>query len=122
MNKDTRPWGKFETIDLGPRHRVKKITVKPEGVLSLQRHYHRAEHWVVISGTALIVKGNEELMLTENQSAYIEPYEVHRLVNPGKIPLEIIEVQTGSYLGEDDIERLEDVYGRETENESNMDK
>jgi len=107
-----RPWGTYECIDQAERFQVKRITVKPGGTLSLQKHHHRAEHWVVVKGTALITKGDETLMLSENQSTYIPLGVVHRLQNPGKIPLEIIEVQSGSYLGEDDIVRIEDDYGR----------
>lgn len=112
MDKDTRPWGTFEVLDKGERHQVKRIVVKPGGILSLQKHFHRAEHWIVVKGTAQVVKGRTNHMLSENQSIYIELGEVHRLENPGKIDLEIIEVQTGSYLGEDDIIRIGDVYKR----------
>ncbi|NMX23532.1 mannose-1-phosphate guanylyltransferase/mannose-6-phosphate isomerase [Dissulfurirhabdus thermomarina] len=112
-----RPWGSYEQVDAGDRFQVKRITVKPGARLSLQRHHHRAEHWVVVRGTARITRGDEVLVLTEDQSTYIPLGTVHRLENPGKIPLEIIEVQTGSYLGEDDIVRLEDAYGREGEGE-----
>ena len=108
-----RPWGSYEGIDFGSRFQVKRITVKPGASLSLQMHYHRAEHWVVVSGTAKVTRGNEEIILAENQSTYIPLGVVHRLENPGSIPLEMIEVQSGSYLGEDDIVRLDDVYGRE---------
>ncbi|MFP4212692.1 MAG: mannose-1-phosphate guanylyltransferase/mannose-6-phosphate isomerase [Desulfohalobiaceae bacterium] len=107
-----RPWGSYEGVDQEQRFQVKRITVKPGQVLSLQKHYHRAEHWVVVKGTARVVRGEEEIILTEDQSVYIPLGTVHRLENPGRIPLELIEVQTGSYLGEDDIERIEDVYGR----------
>ncbi len=107
-----RPWGSYEAIDCGARFQVKRITVNPGARLSLQRHYHRAEHWVVVSGTALVTCGEKRITLGENQSTYIPLGEVHRLENPGQIPLEIIEVQSGSYLGEDDIERLDDQYGR----------
>lgn len=107
-----RPWGFYQLIDGGPRFRVKRIVVDPGGKLSLQKHVHRAEHWVVVRGTAGVVRGDEELLLTENQSIYVSLGESHRLFNPGRIPLELIEVQTGSYLGEDDIIRLEDVYRR----------
>ena len=107
-----RPWGWFQTLDLGQRFRVKRIVVYPAGRLSLQMHHHRAEHWVVVSGTARITVGEDEKVLTENQSVYISLGQVHRLENPGLIDLELIEVQTGSYLGEDDIVRLEDVYNR----------
>jgi mannose-1-phosphate guanylyltransferase/mannose-6-phosphate isomerase len=107
-----RPWGSYENIDLGDRFRVKRITVNPGAALSLQMHYHRAEHWVVVKGTARITRGEEVFLLNEDQSTYISWGTKHRLENPGKIPLELIEVQTGSYLGEDDICRLEDIYGR----------
>ena len=107
-----RPWGTYRSIHNGDRVQVKHIMVKPGGKLSLQMHHHRAEHWVVVSGTAKIVRGDEELMLTENQSTYIPLGTQHRLENPGRIPLHLIEVQSGSYLGEDDIVRFEDTYGR----------
>ena len=107
-----RPWGWYESVDSGPRFQVKRIMVKPGGRLSLQMHHHRAEHWVVVSGTAEVTNGGKILVLTENQSTYIPLGETHRLGNPGKMPLEIIEVQSGSYLGEDDIVRFEDHYGR----------
>jgi len=107
-----RPWGWYDSIDDGHRFKVKRIQVKPGASLSLQKHHHRAEHWVVVKGTAEITNGDKVLTLTENQSTYIPLGEVHRLANPGSIPLEIIEVQSGSYLGEDDIVRFEDHYGR----------
>jgi mannose-1-phosphate guanylyltransferase / mannose-6-phosphate isomerase len=107
-----RPWGSYQRVDVGARFQVKRIVVKPGGRLSLQKHFHRAEHWVVVRGTALVTVGEREIMLHENESTYIPLGEVHRLENPGKIPLELIEVQSGSYLGEDDIVRLEDVYNR----------
>lgn len=107
-----RPWGWYDSIDEGGRFKVKRIQVKPGACLSLQKHHHRAEHWVVVSGTAEITCGDKKLLLTENQSTYIPLGEVHRLANPGTISLEIIEVQSGSYLGEDDIVRFEDHYGR----------
>jgi mannose-1-phosphate guanylyltransferase/mannose-6-phosphate isomerase len=107
-----RPWGWYDSIDEGRRFKVKRIQVKPGASLSMQKHRHRAEHWVVVSGTAEITCGDKKLLLTENQSTYIPLGEVHRLANPGSIPLEIIEVQSGSYLGEDDIVRVEDNYGR----------
>ncbi|MCP8463282.1 mannose-1-phosphate guanylyltransferase/mannose-6-phosphate isomerase [Pseudomonas sp. ZM23] len=110
-----RPWGSYDSVDMGGRFQVKHITVKPGARLSLQMHHHRAEHWIVVSGTAQVTCDDKTFLLTENQSTYIPIASVHRLANPGKIPLEIIEVQSGSYLGEDDIERLEDVYGRTTE-------
>ncbi len=107
-----RPWGWYDSIDDGHRFKVKRIQVKPKASLSLQKHHHRAEHWVVVKGTAEITCGDKVILLTENQSTYIPLGEVHRLANPGSIPLEIIEVQSGSYLGEDDIVRFEDTYGR----------
>jgi mannose-1-phosphate guanylyltransferase/mannose-6-phosphate isomerase len=107
-----RPWGTYRTLHHGHRVQVKHIMVRPGAKLSLQMHHHRAEHWVVVQGTAKIVRGNEELMLSENQSTYIPLGTAHRLENPGKIPLHVIEVQSGSYLGEDDIVRFEDHYGR----------
>lgn len=107
-----RPWGWYDSIDAGPRFQVKRIMVKPKASLSLQMHHHRAEHWIVVSGTAEVTNGDKVLLLSENQSTYIPLGTVHRLVNPGTIPLEIIEVQSGSYLGEDDIVRFQDNYGR----------
>ncbi|MEN6437997.1 MAG: mannose-1-phosphate guanylyltransferase/mannose-6-phosphate isomerase [Syntrophobacter sp.] len=107
-----RPWGYYECMDTGDRFKVKRITVNPGAALSLQMHYHRAEHWIVVKGTARIVKGEEAFLINEDQSTYIPWGTNHRLENPGKIPLELIEVQTGSYLGEDDICRFEDEYGR----------
>ena len=107
-----RPWGSYECIGSAPRYQVKKIVVNPGATLSLQLHHHRAEHWIVVSGTARVVRGDETFIISENQSTYIPLGIVHRLENPGKIALELIEVQSGSYLGEDDIERLEDTYGR----------
>lgn len=107
-----RPWGTYESIDLGQRHQVKHIVVRPGHKLSLQRHQHRAEHWVVVQGTARVVRGDEVHTLTENMSLTIPQGEVHRIENPGSEPLHVIEVQVGSYLGEDDIERLDDCYGR----------
>jgi mannose-1-phosphate guanylyltransferase / mannose-6-phosphate isomerase len=107
-----RPWGAYECIDCSERFQVKRITVNPGACLSLQRHHHRAEHWIVVKGTARITKGNEVLTVSENESTYIPLGVKHRLENPGKIPLELIEVQSGSYLGEDDIERFDDKYGR----------
>ena len=111
--KVNRPWGFYDTIDMGMRFKVKRIRVNPGASLSLQKHNKRAEHWVVISGTAKIVNDDKVLMLNENQSTYIPPGAKHRLSNPGTIPLEIIEVQSGSYIEEDDIERFDDLYGRE---------
>lgn len=107
-----RPWGWYDSICAAPRFQVKRIMVKPGASLSLQMHHHRAEHWIVVSGTAEVTCGDRKMLLTENQSTYIPLGEVHRLANPGTIPLEIIEVQSGSYLGEDDIVRFEDTYGR----------
>ncbi|QID18082.1 mannose-1-phosphate guanylyltransferase/mannose-6-phosphate isomerase [Nitrogeniibacter mangrovi] len=107
-----RPWGYYDSIDAGPRFQVKRIVVNPGAALSLQMHHHRAEHWIVVSGTAKVTRGEETLLLTENQSTYIPLGTVHRLENPGKLPLEMIEVQSGGYLGEDDIVRFDDTYGR----------
>jgi mannose-1-phosphate guanylyltransferase len=109
-----RPWGKYDCIDQGQRYQVKKLTVTPGAKLSLQIHHHRAEHWVVVSGTAKVIKGSDEFLLEENQSTYISLGEVHSLENVGSEDLELIEVQSGSYLGEDDIVRLEDKYGRKS--------
>lgn len=108
-----RPWGSYQGLARGPRFQVKRIEVRPGAALSLQLHHHRCEHWVVVSGTAKIIRNGKEILLTEDQSTYIPLGCVHRLENPGRIPLVLIEIQTGSYLGEDDIIRLEDVYGRE---------
>lgn len=110
-----RPWGDYDSVDSADRFQVKRITVKPGARLSLQMHHHRAEHWIVVKGTARVTRDNEEFLISENQSAYIPLGTRHRLENPGTIPLEVIEVQSGSYLGEDDIVRFEDVYGREEE-------
>jgi mannose-1-phosphate guanylyltransferase/mannose-6-phosphate isomerase len=110
-----RPWGAFEGIDQGPRFQVKRLTVKPGATLSLQMHHHRAEHWVVVSGTARVTRDDETFLLSENQSTYIPVGSKHRLENPGSVPLEIIEVQSGSYLGEDDIVRFDDVYNRNSD-------
>ncbi|MEJ2632423.1 MAG: mannose-1-phosphate guanylyltransferase/mannose-6-phosphate isomerase [Acidihalobacter sp.] len=107
-----RPWGSYEGISLGERFQVKRIMVKPGQSLSLQKHFHRAEHWVVVQGTARVTRGDDVFTLSENESTFIPLGVVHRLENPGRIPLEIIEVQSGAYLGEDDIVRLDDVYGR----------
>jgi mannose-1-phosphate guanylyltransferase/mannose-6-phosphate isomerase len=107
-----RPWGWYDSIDSGERFQVKRILVKPGAALSLQMHHHRAEHWIVVSGTAEVTVDGKVVLLTENQSTYIPLGAVHRLRNPGRLPLEIIEVQSGSYLGEDDIVRFEDTYGR----------
>jgi mannose-1-phosphate guanylyltransferase/mannose-6-phosphate isomerase len=113
--KVARPWGWYDRIDSGDRFQVKRIGVKPGASLSLQKHHHRAEHWIVVAGTAQVTRGEETFLLSENQSTYIPIGEVHRLTNPGKVLLEMIEVQSGTYLGEDDIVRLEDVYGRTNE-------
>ena len=110
--KVARPWGWYDSIDVGERFQVKRILVKPDAALSLQKHHHRAEHWVVVKGVAEVTRGSETFLLTENQSTYIPIGELHRLRNPGKTDLEMIEVQSGSYLGEDDIVRVEDSYGR----------
>ena len=110
-----RPWGDYEGVAAGDRFQVKQISVKPGEKLSLQMHHHRAEHWIVVEGTARVTKGDEEILLTENQSTYIPLGVTHRLENPGEIPLTLIEVQSGSYLGEDDIVRFDDIYGREEE-------
>ena len=110
--KAYRPWGHYDSVDTGDRHQTKRIVVKPGAKLSLQKHHHRAEHWVVVKGTALVTRGDEQILLTENESTYIPLGTVHRLENPGVIPLEIIEIQSGSYLGEDDIVRFGDSYGR----------
>jgi mannose-1-phosphate guanylyltransferase / mannose-6-phosphate isomerase len=110
--KVARPWGSYEGVDSGDRFQVKRIVVNPGASLSLQMHYHRAEHWIVVRGTARVVNGETTLLLSENQSTYIPLGTVHRLENPGKVPLEMIEVQSGAYLGEDDIVRFEDNYGR----------
>jgi len=108
-----RPWGFFDEIDVGERHKTKRIVVKPGASLSVQMHHHRAEHWVVVKGTALVCRGEEQMLISENQSTFIPLGVVHRLENPGVIPLEMIEVQSGSYLGEDDIVRFADRYGRQ---------
>lgn len=107
-----RPWGVYDSIDIGERYQVKRITVKPGEKLSVQMHHHRAEHWIVVSGTARVINGEKTYLVTENQSTYIPIGQIHALENPGMIPLELIEVQSGSYLGEDDIVRFEDIYGR----------
>jgi mannose-1-phosphate guanylyltransferase/mannose-6-phosphate isomerase len=107
-----RPWGSYDALESGERFQVKRIIVEPGAALSLQMHYHRAEHWVVVRGTARVTRGEETFLLTENESTYIPPGTKHRLENPGKLPLELIEVQSGAYLGEDDIVRFEDAYGR----------
>ncbi|MGB5209796.1 MAG: cupin domain-containing protein, partial [Gammaproteobacteria bacterium] len=107
-----RPWGSYDGIDQGDRFQVKRITVNPGAVLSLQMHHHRAEHWIVVQGTARVTRGEDEFLLGENESTYIPMGVNHRLENPGKVPLHLIEVQSGAYLGEDDIVRFEDTYGR----------
>jgi mannose-1-phosphate guanylyltransferase/mannose-6-phosphate isomerase len=107
-----RPWGWYDSIDSGERFQVKRIQVNPGAAISLQMHHHRAEHWVVVRGTAKVTRGDEVILVAENQSTFIPIGTTHRLENPGKVPLEIIEVQSGSYLGEDDIVRFEDLYGR----------
>jgi mannose-1-phosphate guanylyltransferase len=107
-----RPWGIYDSIDSGDRYQVKRIVVKPGAKLSVQMHHHRAEHWVVVSGTAKVTNGEKTFLVTENESTYIPIGQVHALENPGVLPLEMIEVQSGSYLGEDDIVRFEDKYGR----------
>lgn len=108
-----RPWGSYDSVHAAERYQVKRISVSPGGRLSLQKHFHRAEHWIVVRGTAQVTRGDETFLLEENQSTYIPLGVVHRLENPGKIELELIEVQSGSYLGEDDIERFDDVYRRQ---------
>jgi mannose-1-phosphate guanylyltransferase/mannose-6-phosphate isomerase len=113
--RNHRPWGYFETLNVGPRFQVKLLHVKPGGKLSMQMHHHRSEHWVVVHGTARVTVGGQERLVHENQSVYIVATEWHRLENPGKTPLELIEVQLGSYLGEDDIVRADDVYNRSPE-------
>ena len=110
--KEERPWGWYDVIDEGNRYKVKNIEVKPGSSLSLQVHHHRAEHWVVVEGTAMIQLNNDKQLLSENQSTFIPLGCKHRLSNPGKIPLKIIEVQSGPYLDEDDIERFDDDFGR----------
>ena len=107
-----RPWGKYDSIDRGDRYQAKRITVRPGAKLSVKMHHHRAEHWVVVSGTAKVTNGDRTFILSENESTYIPVGEVHALENPGSVPLEIIEIQSGSYLGEDDIVRFDDIYGR----------
>lgn len=111
-SKVYRPWGSYQGVDIGDRFQVKRIIVSPGAALSLQMHHHRAEHWIVVRGTARVTRDDETFMLTEDQSTYIPIGATHRLENPGNIPLELIEVQSGSYLGEDDIVRFEDIYGR----------
>ena len=110
--KDHRPWGWFESLAIGDRFQVKRIVVHPGAALSLQSHHHRAEHWIVVQGTAKVTIDKETRLVTENQSVYIPLGAIHRMENPGKLAIVLIEVQTGSYLGEDDILRYEDVYAR----------
>ena len=107
-----RPWGSYDSLEKGPRFQVKRIIVKPGEETSLQIHYHRAEHWIVVKGTAKVTIDGKTILLTENESTFIPIGKSHAIANPGKIPLELIEVQSGSYLGEDDIVRIEDKYGR----------
>jgi len=112
LPRDYRPWGWFESLVVGKRFQVKRIVVHPGAALSLQSHHHRSEHWIVVEGTAEVTVDDEVKLVTENQSVYIPLGAVHRMVNPGKVPMVLIEVQTGSYLGEDDIIRYEDIYAR----------
>ena len=112
LPRDYRPWGWFESLVIGPRFQVKRIVVNPGGQLSLQSHHHRSEHWIVVQGTARVTVGQEVQLVSENQSVFIPLGTTHRLENPGKLPMVLIEVQTGSYLGEDDIVRYEDAYAR----------
>jgi mannose-1-phosphate guanylyltransferase/mannose-6-phosphate isomerase len=112
FSRDHRPWGWFESLARGDRFQVKRIVVKPGAALSLQSHHHRSEHWIVVQGTARVTVGEEVRLVTENQSIYIPLGSRHRMENPGKLPMVLIEVQTGAYLGEDDIVRYEDVYRR----------
>lgn len=113
MNKTTkRPWGAYTVLETGPYYKIKKVEVNPSHKLSLQKHMHRSEHWVVVSGTAKVINGKEEIIVHVNESTYIPKNTLHRLENPGRIPLIIIEVQSGEYLEEDDIERFDDDYGR----------
>ena len=108
-----RPWGSYDSVDNGERHQVKRLMVKPGATLSLQMHHHRAEHWIVVQGTARVTCDDKVFLMSENQSTYIPIGAVHRIENPGKVDLHIVEVQSGSYLGEDDIVRFEDTYGRQ---------
>ena len=107
-----RPWGYYQSIHAGERFQVKRITVNPGAKLSLQKHYHRAEHWVVVNGTAIVTRDDEEILLRENELVFVPLGCMHRLENPGKVPLNLIEVQSGAYLGEDDIVRVQDIYDR----------
>ncbi|MFN0064796.1 MAG: cupin domain-containing protein [Chlamydiales bacterium] len=113
-----RPWGSYTVLEEGPRYKIKRISVKPLQKLSLQMHYHRSEHWVVVTGTANVTIQEKERIVHEGESIFVPKSAIHRMENPGKVPLEIIEVQVGEYLGEDDIIRLEDIYGRLKEEES----
>jgi mannose-1-phosphate guanylyltransferase/mannose-6-phosphate isomerase len=108
-----RPWGSYDSIDDGDRFQVKRLSLKPGGILSLQMHHHRAEHWIVVQGTARVTCGDKTFLLSENESTYVPIGAAHRIENPGKVPLHIVEVRSGTYLGEDDIVRYEDAYGRE---------
>ncbi|MBT8411340.1 MAG: cupin domain-containing protein [Octadecabacter sp.] len=110
--ENSRPWGHYDQLAIGPRFQVKSIVVKPGGKLSLQSHFHRSEHWIVVEGSAIVTKGEQAKLLAENESIYIPVGEIHRLENPGKVPMRLIEVQTGTYFGEDDIVRYNDEYGR----------
>jgi mannose-1-phosphate guanylyltransferase/mannose-1-phosphate guanylyltransferase/mannose-6-phosphate isomerase len=107
-----RPWGYYQSIHAGERFQVKRITVNPGAKLSLQKHFHRAEHWVVVNGTAIVTRDDEEILLRENESVFVPLGCMHRLENPGKVPLNLIEIQSGAYLGEDDIVRMQDIYHR----------
>jgi mannose-1-phosphate guanylyltransferase/mannose-6-phosphate isomerase len=108
-----RPWGSYTILEEGERYKIKRIVVHPEAQLSLQKHYHRSEHWVVVRGAAKVTIGDKEIIIHENESVYVPKSTLHRLENPGKVPLEIIEVQNGEYVGEDDIVRVDDLYGRD---------
>ena len=118
LSGEDRPWGRFDSVDRGERYQVKRIRVKPGGQLSLQYHHHRSEHWIVVSGTAKVTLGKRCFILSEGESVFIPKAATHRLENAGHLPVELIEVQFGEYLGEDDIVRLDDVYGRCTEEET----
>ncbi len=117
-----RPWGSFTILEEGERYKIKRIVVDPQQRLSLQMHYHRSEHWIVVKGTAKVTIGETEQLVHENESVYVPKSQVHRLENPGKVPLELIEVQVGEYVGEDDIVRFEDIYGRAGEDRELADK
>lgn len=110
--ENVRPWGHYESLAIGPRFQVKSIVVVPGGRLSLQSHYHRSEHWIIVAGSALVTKGSGTKLLSENDSIYIPVGTIHRLENPGRVTMQMIEVQTGTYFGEDDIIRFDDEYGR----------